>query len=207
MIFVWAALGSIERVAGWISGNTGGSFSAAFEKIQKGYGRIPVLGSETFQNWSGIAAAVALVGFVILWVIDRWMPATNAAAASPSKKKGNKQKAKPRSRKPKIGKQTSQPSNAPQSLVASFVGRWQMVAVPTSSAFVMTLESSFGCQRSDGARGTWEIVGNEARMTWADGWKDILRLQPDGSALKTAFAPGTDWTGEPHNRQPANKLA
>jgi hypothetical protein len=46
--------------------------------------------------------------------------------------------------------------------------------------------------------GKWEIVGNEARITWNTGWKDILRPQQDG-VLNLAFGPGASWSDPPNN--------
>jgi hypothetical protein len=55
------------------------------------------------------------------------------------------------------------------------------------------------------ATGTWEIVGNECRITWSDGWKYILRPQPVGVTSLT-FRPGTSWCGdEPSSIQHATK--
>jgi hypothetical protein len=99
---------------------------------------------------------------------------------------------------------------AVQLIAAKFAGKWQMVKVPGSDAFTMVLDPSLSAERIYGTKvveGAWKIKSGEAWVSWKDGWKDKLLLQSDGSALKVAFDSNTDWSGVPHNRQPANKVA
>ncbi len=51
------------------------------------------------------------------------------------------------------------------------------------------------------ACGTWEVVGDEARITWTDGWRDKLQPQESGGMLEVAYGPGTSWDDPPHNTQ------
>ena len=54
-----------------------------------------------------------------------------------------------------------------------------------------------------GATGKWEALrddclgGMEARVTWSDGWKDILRLE-NGAFYKIALHPGNSWIDPQH---------
>lgn len=76
---------------------------------------------------------------------------------------------------------------AQSTMAMALWGTWRMVAKAPSSEFTITLDADFSARRSDGKAGSWEMVGNEAWITWADRWKDKLRLQPDGSVHKTAL--------------------
>jgi hypothetical protein len=85
-----------------------------------------------------------------------------------------------------------------------FVGRWRIIGDAGRVASVFTLTDSFTATKSHDRRATgkWEVVGNEARITWSDGWKDILRVEKDG-VTKIAFGPKATWTDTPTNTQQA----
>jgi hypothetical protein len=86
-----------------------------------------------------------------------------------------------------------------------FVGRWRIVDDKGVTSCYFTLSAS-AAKKSHAPKVTakWELVGKEARITWSDGWKDILRPQKDG-VLKIAFGPGTSWDDKPANTQHAIK--
>jgi sulfatase modifying factor 1 len=88
-----------------------------------------------------------------------------------------------------------------------FAGRWRIVANNGATACFFTLDQSFSARKSHVPTATakWEIVGDEARITWSDGWRDILRPQEGGRVLKIAFGPGTSWNAPPANVQTAIK--
>jgi hypothetical protein len=72
----------------------------------------------------------------------------------------------------------------------------------------MTLNEDFSARKSHvpNARGKWEFVNGEARVTWSDGWRDILRR--DGKRYrKLAFKPGTTFASPPSNTASAVKKA
>jgi hypothetical protein len=98
------------------------------------------------------------------------------------------------------------PQNSDEASVSQFVGRWRIGDEKGQTASFFTLTKSFDAKKSYAPTVTakWEIVGNEARITWSDGWRDILRPQK-GSVLKIAFQPGTSWDEKPANTQRAVK--
>jgi hypothetical protein len=87
-----------------------------------------------------------------------------------------------------------------------FVGRWRIVDGAGKTSTFFTLTSSLEAKKSHAPKVTakWEVVGNEARITWSDGWKDIIRPQKEGFA-KLGFAPGTSWDDPPTNTEKAVK--
>jgi hypothetical protein len=90
--------------------------------------------------------------------------------------------------------------------IDQFVGRWRIVASNGAVACYFTLTDKLEARKSHTPEttGKWEVVGNEARITWSDGWRDILRPQK-GSVLKIAFSPGTSWDDPPANTDRAIK--
>lgn len=78
-------MGILERAAGWLSGATGGDFSAAARRLQRFLDGLPVFGLESVQ-W--ILTAAGLLGFAWLWWTEAGRPsvgsfvATNANVAS-----------------------------------------------------------------------------------------------------------------------------
>jgi hypothetical protein len=91
-----------------------------------------------------------------------------------------------------------------------FVGQWDIGAPdpPGGPPFVMTLNGDFSARKSHvpNATGKWEYVKGEARVTWSDGWLDILRS--DGKEYrKIAFRPGTTFDSAPDNTASAAKKA
>jgi hypothetical protein len=87
-----------------------------------------------------------------------------------------------------------------------YVGRWTLKDDKGEvwGYFNLRDDKTATKDRVPDATGTWEIVGNECRITWSDGWKDILRPQPDG-VTRLAFPPGTSWWDEPSSIQHATK--
>jgi hypothetical protein len=87
-----------------------------------------------------------------------------------------------------------------------YVGRWALKDDKGEvwGYFNLKDDKTATKDRVPDATGTWEIVGNECQITWSDGWKDILRPQPDG-VTRLAFRPGTSWRDEPGNIQHATR--
>ena len=104
-----------------------------------------------------------------------------------------------------IEKSPAKPLNAD---AKPFVGRWKIIGDKGAVACYFTLSDNLTAKKSHvpDATGVWEVVGNEARITWSDGWKDILRVEKDG-VTKIAFGPKTTWTDPPANTQKAVKEA
>mgnify|MGYP007077390914 CR=1 FL=1 len=90
--------------------------------------------------------------------------------------------------------------------IRRYVGKWTIKDAQGRVATYFTIAPNFTAKKSHAPDvvGKWELVGNEIRITWGDGWKDILR--PSGrKVLKLAFTPGKDWGTPPHNIQHATK--
>lgn len=95
----------------------------------------------------------------------------------------------------------AEPIRAPDEATKQrFAGRWRI------ADSIFTLSGSLTATKSHAPKvtGKWEIVGDEARITWSDGWKDVIRPQKKGFQ-KVAFGPGTSWEDKPANTQVATK--
>ncbi len=87
-----------------------------------------------------------------------------------------------------------------------FVGKWKIVNDKGVVGAYFTLDKAFTAKKSHvpSATAKWEVVGSDARITWSDGWKDVLRPQ-NGRVAKIAFGPGKSWGDKPDNEQWAIK--
>jgi hypothetical protein len=81
-----------------------------------------------------------------------------------------------------------------------FQGDWKVgVGDGSSSTFIISLKSDGRAHKSMGSgNGTWEVVNGEARISWDDGWHDILR-KVGRKYQKIAFSPGTTYEDQPAN--------
>lgn len=95
---------------------------------------------------------------------------------------------------------TAQASQSAQrSQRAVFAGEWKVGTGAGNSTFLITLASDGTATKSMGAgRGTWEVVGAEARISWDDGWHDVIR-KAGNHYEKAAYAPGKSYTDAPSN--------
>jgi len=89
---------------------------------------------------------------------------------------------------------------------ARFLGRWKL-GDGAGGTFIATLKPDGVASKDRGSspKGTWTVVGGEARIKWDDGWLDVIR-KVDGKYRKVAFAPGTSYTDKPHNIDDAEYL-
>ena len=86
-----------------------------------------------------------------------------------------------------------------------FLGKWE-VGNGGSGTFFIKLESNGEASRSFGAtHGIWSVVGDEARISWDDGWHDAIRKIGEAHE-KFAFAPGATFSDKPDNVGDARKL-
>jgi hypothetical protein len=86
-----------------------------------------------------------------------------------------------------------------------FLGKWE-AGDGNSGTFFITFETNGEATRSIGAsHGIWAIVGDEARISWDDGWHDVIRKVGD-THEKFAFAPGTTFDDQPANVTAARRL-
>ena len=81
---------------------------------------------------------------------------------------------------------------------AHFLGRWR-VDDGTGRKFFITLKPDGVARKTLGAeKGTWTVVDGAARVSWDDGWHDVLRKVGD-KYEKAAYEPGRSLTDEPSN--------
>jgi hypothetical protein len=88
----------------------------------------------------------------------------------------------------KSGKEKSQPQISPPLPGALFLGTWNQVNDKgVISPYMTVTDSAATKEHLPNSAGTWEVVGNEARFTWEDGSRDILRLEADGNVTMLSF--------------------
>ena len=79
-----------------------------------------------------------------------------------------------------------------------FVGKWE-VGTGAGGTFHITLEPDGQAKKSIGSvHGTWIVVDGEARISWDDGWHDLIR-KVGSKHEKFAYAPGKSYSDEPSN--------
>ena len=92
--------------------------------------------------------------------------------------------------------QTSMPS---AKTAASFVGEWKVGLGVGSETFTITLDKDGKATKTHGSpNGHWTVFSDEARITWDDGWHDVIR-KSGNHYEKAAFAPGKSFTDSPDN--------
>jgi len=86
-----------------------------------------------------------------------------------------------------------------------FVGKWQ-VGDGNHSTFYITLERDGKARKSLGPpHGTWTVVDGEARISWDDGWHDVIR-KVGATHEKRAYEPGRSFDDSPSNVTAAKNL-
>ena len=92
-----------------------------------------------------------------------------------------------------------QTSKTSSTSAATFVGEWKVGLGVGSETFTITLEKGGKATKSHGSpNGTWTVYGDEARISWDDGWHDVLR-RAGNHWEKAAFAPGKSFSDQPDN--------
>ncbi len=88
---------------------------------------------------------------------------------------------------------------------AKFMGRWK-VGDGAGGTFVITLDPGGKAHKTLGqADGTWTVVKGEARISWKDGWTDIIR-KAGSKYQKVAYPPGASHDESPNNVADAEYL-
>jgi hypothetical protein len=84
--------------------------------------------------------------------------------------------------------------------VNRFLGRWTVgEGNGSGSTFTINLKRNGVAEKSLGAtHGTWMVVDGEARISWDDGWKDVIRRAGE-KYEKVAHAPGTSFSDRSDN--------
>lgn len=86
-----------------------------------------------------------------------------------------------------------------------FLGKWK-VGDGAGSHFFITLESDGQARKTLGsAHGTWTVIDGEARISWDDGWHDVIR-KAGAKHEKVAYAPGKKFDAEPDNITDAENI-
>lgn len=89
-------------------------------------------------------------------------------------------------------------ASTPGSNEGRFLGKWK-VGDGQGNIFTITLDRNGRARKSIGsAQGTWEMVGDEAHISWNDGWHDAIR-KVGNRYQKFAYSPGKTFTDEPAN--------
>jgi len=82
---------------------------------------------------------------------------------------------------------------------ATFVGEWQVGLGVAGQSFTITLEKDGKATKTHGSPdGKWVVYGDEARITWNDGWHDVIR-RAGNHWEKVAYAPGKSFSDQPDN--------
>jgi hypothetical protein len=85
-----------------------------------------------------------------------------------------------------------------------FVGKWEF-GEGNGDTFAVELKASGEAHKDHGApHGTWVFVDGEARISWDDGWHDVIRRVGDKHE-KFAFEPGRAITDSPSNVSTATR--
>jgi len=82
-----------------------------------------------------------------------------------------------------------------------FLGRWKVgVGDGSDKTFFITLKPDGQAHKTFGSRegGIWVISDGEARISWDDGWHDVIR-KAGNKYQKVAYAPSSGFAGEPAN--------
>ncbi|AXC09752.1 hypothetical protein ACPOL_0371 [Acidisarcina polymorpha] len=79
-----------------------------------------------------------------------------------------------------------------------FLGKW-IAGQGNGSDFSIELEDDGEAKKSIGSHhGTWTYVDGEARVSWDDGWHDVIR-KVGTKYQKFAYAPGKTFSDTPDN--------
>jgi hypothetical protein len=79
-----------------------------------------------------------------------------------------------------------------------FIGKWE-AGQGNGQTFFITLEADGTAKKSIGPpHGTWTLFDGEARISWDDGWHDVIRKR-GSKHEKVAFGPGKTFDDEPTN--------
>ena len=76
-----------------------------------------------------------------------------------------------------------------------FLGKWKVgMGGGAGGYFFITLKADGEATKTVGSsHGKWSVVDGEARITWDDGWRDVIRRAGNGHE-KVAHEPGTNFS-------------
>lgn len=81
-----------------------------------------------------------------------------------------------------------------------FLGKWKVgVGGGAIGTFVITLDQDGEATKTIGSNhGKWVVVNGEARISWDDGWHDVIR-KAGNRYEKAAYGPGKSFSDNPDN--------
>jgi hypothetical protein len=80
-----------------------------------------------------------------------------------------------------------------------FLGKWEVGQGIGGGRFFITLEANGDAKKTLGSsHGTWTLVDGQARISWDDGWHDVIR-KVGGKHEKLAYEPGKSFDDAPTN--------
>jgi hypothetical protein len=86
-----------------------------------------------------------------------------------------------------------------------FVGKWE-VGEGNGGKFIVTLDADGSARKTLGSpHGTWTFVDGQARITWDDGWQDVI-CKVGSRYEKRAHGPGTSFDDTPSNVTAARNM-
>jgi hypothetical protein len=89
---------------------------------------------------------------------------------------------------------------------AHFIGKWE-VGDGNGHYFFITLSEDGQARKTTGAtHGNWTLVDGEARVSWDDGWRDVI-CKVGSKHEKRAYEPGKSFEDAPSNIAPARNTA
>ena len=92
-----------------------------------------------------------------------------------------------------------QTSKTSSTSTATFVGEWRVGLGVGSATFTITLEKGGKATKTHGSpNGTWTVFGDEARISWSDGWHDVIH-RAGNKWEKAAYAPGKSFSDPASN--------
>ena len=80
-----------------------------------------------------------------------------------------------------------------------YIGKWDVREEANGPRFFITLESNGDATKTHGLpHGTWTLVDGEARISWDDGWHDVIS-KVGSRHEKRAYEPGKSFDDPPSN--------
>jgi len=80
-----------------------------------------------------------------------------------------------------------------------FIGKWEVGEGNGSGKFFITLDANGEARKTLGSpHGTWTLVDGQARISWDDGWHDVICKTASGHE-KLAYEPGRSFDDAPTN--------
>jgi hypothetical protein len=81
---------------------------------------------------------------------------------------------------------------------AHYLGKWEVGDGSGSNFFITLYDNGDALKSIGGKHGRWEYVDGEARVTWEDGWHDVIR-KVGSSYQKSAYGEGKSFTDAADN--------